>query len=201
RSQDHTYVPLPDAELQLLVMNSMVQHELASSEYAIRKKECAAALTKLNAISWRDVSQEHLQANRTRLSELEMRRARHVVSEIERTQKMVNALQAGDLEMIARLMHASHISLRDDFQVSCKELDLLVDIAQEISPVGGIFGSRMTGGGFGGCTVSLVQRENAEKIMGQISSRYQAQTRIQPDGFITPLTAGARMLPLSPVSS
>ena len=94
-------------------------------------------------------------------------------------------------------MHASHASLRDDFQVSCKELDLLVDITQKLSLPERIFGTRMTGGGFGGCTVSLVHRSNAKKLMREISSRYQAQTGIQPNGFITPLTEGACTLPLT----
>lgn len=196
-SHEYEYIPLPDVELVLLVINTMVQHELGNSEYETRRQECAAALAKLNQPSWRCVSPGDLQAHRSRLSEREYHRARHVVSEIERTQNMVAALREGDLEAIAHLMHASHASLRDDFQVSCKELDLLVDITQKLSLPERIFGTRMTGGGFGGCTVSLVHRSNAKKLMREISSRYQAQTGIQPNGFITPLTEGACTLPLT----
>jgi galactokinase len=133
----------------------------------------------------RDATIELLQSRRDRLGPVEYRRARHVIGEIERTVRAADAIKAGDWPRVGELMYASHDSLRDDFEVSCPELDLLVELARGIGPAGGVIGSRMTGGGFGGCTVSLVQTDRVEQVVEKVTSGYQKQIGVQA----TPLTS------------
>jgi galactokinase len=142
---------------------------------------------------------EQLRTAKTKLvkefgSDVAFRRARHVITENKRTVDMAEALKKGDWKTCGKLMFASHDSLRDDFEVSCKELDLLVDIAREIGSDGGMIGSRMTGGGFGGCTVSLVKTDKIDSISQIIRKKYKSRTRPEPTIFATQPAEGARMV-------
>ena len=122
------------------------------------------------------------------------RRARHVITEIERTRQAARAIRAGDWAATGQLMDASHASLRDDFEVSCAELDLVVELAQAIGESGGIIGCRMTGGGFGGCAVSLVRVEAIPQITTQIAAAYRKKTGLEPTIFSSRPAGGARVL-------
>jgi galactokinase len=181
RSLGHRLVALP-AGIAFVAVNTMVKHDLASSAYRERVAECAAAVAGLrerfpSVQSLRDVSPDQLAAVAPQLPELVARRARHVVTEDVRVGRFVEASAAGDPRQIGQLMLESHASLRDDYQVSCEELDFLVGAAMAVE---GVYGSRMTGGGFGGCTVTLLRAEAAEAFEEQISAAYQAKFDVTP---------------------
>ena len=129
-----------------------------------------------------------------RMTPVAFRRARHVITEIERTLQAARAIRASDWPAAGKLMYASHASLRDDFQVSCAELDLTVELAQSIGEPGGVFGCRMTGGGFGGCAVALVETEAVPDIAASVSQAYRARTGIEPTLFVSRPAAGAKVL-------
>src|SRR5262249_4229971 len=122
------------------------------------------------------------------------RRARHVIGEIERTRHAAEGVRASNWPTVGQLMYASHASLRDDYEVSCRELDAVVEIARAIGIPGGVFGCRMTGGGFGGCTVSLVQSDKVGAISNRIEAEYEQQTGIKPTLFVSRPAAGATVL-------
>jgi len=163
RSLDFELVPLSNSGLCFLITNSNVKHTLSGSEYPTRRKHCEEAAKFLGKKSLREASIEELEENKDKMSELIYRRARHVIGEIQRTTEAVEALKQNDFKLLGSLMFASHKSLRDDFQVSCSELDNLVDAAMTQAGCG-VFGSRMTGGGFGGCTVTLVAKDSVNKL-------------------------------------
>jgi galactokinase len=194
RTQEVAAVPFDAKDISVLITNSNVKHELNGGEYAERRSQCDAALAKLGKPSWRDVSIDDLTAQDVDLSKAELRRARHVVSEIDRTLRAADAFRDGDWDLAGQSMYASHESLRDDFEVSCDELDLLVEIAREIGIDGGLIGSRMTGGGFGGCTVSLVKNAQLDSVVKQLSSRYESATGIKPHIFSSRPGRGAHVL-------
>jgi galactokinase len=191
RSQTIEPVPFLFPDWTILVSNSNVKHALTGGEYAQRRAQCDQALHLLNKPSWRDVSMEEIAELSGKHDNVLLRRARHVVGEIVRTQQAAQALGKSDGATLGTLMNASHDSLRDDFQVSCDELDVLVDIARTIGPAGGVIGSRMTGGGFGGCTVSLIETSRAEEIATRIRFGYQDRTGIEPTLFVTRPAPGA----------
>lgn len=167
---DAKMVPLSDPSLAVLIANSNVKHQLTGSEYPARRAACLDSAKLLDRPSLREVSMEMLEENRDKFSEEEtFRRVRHVVSEISRTQEAAKSLERGDYEAFGRMMVESHNSLRDDFEVSCSELDQLVDAAVEVP---GVFGSRMTGGGFGGCTVTLLKQESVQSCIDHMSEKY-----------------------------
>jgi galactokinase len=191
RSLDYRLVPLAPAA-RLLICNSMVHHQLAGSEYNLRRQECERGVALLAPVlpgirALRDVTAEQLEANRQRLPELTWRRCRHVVTENDRVLRAGAALQAGDLDEFGRLMVQSHASMRDDYEISCRELDLLVDLALGTE---GVLGSRMTGGGFGGCTVSLVVAGAVERIRERVARDYQKATGLVPEIFVCSPGAG-----------
>jgi len=195
RSQQTKMVPLAaDADVTVLVINSNVRHELVSGEYAARRRQCAAAARALGVSALRDVTVELLEQRQGRLDSLLYRRARHVVSEIQRTVQAAHAIETGRWQEVGELIAASHDSLRDDYEVSCPELDLLVETARALGPENGVIGSRMTGGGFGGCTVSLVRTAAVDEAARTICDRYQSQTGIVPTAFVTPPAQGACVL-------
>jgi galactokinase len=194
RSRDVRPVPLADDDVRVLIVDSNVKHELGGTEYATRRRQCEQAARLLGVPSLRDSSPEQLERYRDRLGDILYRRARHVVTENVRTLQAADALQSGDWDAVGRLMVASHASLRDDYEVSCAELDLLVDQANRIGPAGGVIGSRMTGGGFGGCTVSLVRAEALEAISQRISEEYLRQAGRPASLFVTRPVDGARVL-------
>ena len=194
RSQKIQPVPFETDEMTVLIINSNVKHELSGGEYAERRSQCGTALAKLNCESWRDVTVEHLTAAQDRLTAEESHRARHVVTEIARTQAAADAFRSGEWGAAGELMYASHESLRDDYEVSCRELDILVDLARGLGTTGGVIGSRMTGGGFGGCTVSLVSSDRVESVSNSLKSAYQAETGIKPQIFASRPARGAHVI-------
>lgn len=192
-------VPFPEDGIEVLIINSNVQHELASGQYARRRCECDSALAKFGKQSWRAVDtgqwkDDQLAASSLGLTAVEQARARHVVTEIERTLQAAEAFAAGDWPRVGQLMNASHASLRDDYEVSCPEVDTLVELTQAIGPAGGVFGSRMTGGGFGGCTVTLVESARRPQVVEQVLARYLAKTGIVATAFASRPALGAHRI-------
>ncbi|XP_030630161.1 galactokinase [Chanos chanos] len=189
RSLEATAVPLSDPGLVVLITNSNVRHALTGSEYPTRRRQCEEAAAVLGKSSLREATLQDLEAAKARLDDVTYRRARHVIEEIARTAQAAEALKRGAYREFGKLMVESHNSLRDHYEVSCVELDELVAVAMEVE---GVFGSRMTGGGFGGCTVSLVQADAADRAMQHIKERYSGS----PTFYITSPSEGARVLSL-----
>jgi len=194
RSGEPTLVPFTDLGLTVLDANTNVHHELTDGGYAARRKNTEDGLGILGKASWRDVTMADVEAAWDRLGDPVNRRARHVVGEIARTVAAARALEAGDVEALGPFMAASHDSLRDDFEVSCPELDTMVEIARSIGRSGGVIGARMTGGGFGGSTVTLCDSGRAEAIAARLHADYLAATDITPEIFASRPSAGARLV-------
>lgn len=194
RSRRTELVPLGDPSVELLVINTNVKHELGSGEYAKRRAECEEAAKILGVPSLRDATAGQLEQAKGRMSETVYRRARHVIGEIERTVHAAEGIRASNWPTVGQLMYASHYSLRDDYEVSCQELDAVVAIAEDIGYRGGIYGCRMTGGGFGGCCVALVKTAEAEAITKKIAVEYRARTGIEAAIFSSRPAAGATIL-------
>jgi galactokinase len=170
RTLEYRLAPLPRG-VKLVIANTMVRHSLAGGEYNRRRAECEEGAAHFGR-SLRDVTVGELERERGGLAEIVYRRCRHVITENARVIAAAVALEQGDLQRFGELMYQSHRSLRDDFEVSCAELDALVDITGSVP---GVYGSRMTGGGFGGCTISLVQEQHVEafrEAAGQIAAVY-----------------------------
>lgn len=189
RSLEHNAVPVPPG-LQLLVVNSMVKHELASSEYNTRRRECEQAVEILGK-PLRDIAAGEWPSLEGRLPETLRRRARHVVTENARVLVFVEACWQNDPAKMGRLMAESHRSLREDYQVSCQELDFLVETAAARV---GVAGARMTGGGFGGCTVNLVSSDAVEGFREAVVSAYKDRFGITPELYACQTADGAREL-------
>ncbi len=187
-------VAVPDHAPEVLIINSCVKHELSGGEYAVRREQCQQAATNLSVNSLRDASLTSLHDHQSQMDPIVFRRARHVITEIERTQEAAEAVQTGDWARVGELMYASHASLRDDYEVSCQELDLLVDLVHQLGPDRGVFGGRMTGGGFGGCTVNLVDPTAVSEVMRFVSEHYQQATGISAKLFVTRPARGADIL-------
>jgi galactokinase len=194
RSRQRTLVPLANSAVGLLVINTMVRHELSSGEYAVRRSQCREAAALLGVNSLRDVTAEQVRASEGRIPDVNFHRALHVAAENERTLAAAEAITRGDWPELGRLMYASHESLRDLYQVSCTELDTVVSIAQEIGEAGGVFGCRMTGGGFGGCAVALVRSAEGARLADAFRTQYQRQTGIVPEVLATAPAGGAEIL-------
>ncbi len=170
RALTHQLVPIPEG-VAIVAVNSMVKHELGSSAYRQRVAECAMALAYFpGKPALRDVTLEELEYAALRMPEIPLARARHVILECWRVQQFHAAAQAGDLDRMGQLFVESHRSLQHDYTVSCAELDYLVDTALTIP---GVYGARMTGGGFGGCTVNLVQPAALDRFEKEIVDRYR----------------------------
>ncbi len=194
RSYETELVPLTDPAVTVLIINTNVKHELTGGEYAQRRSQCEEAAGKLGVRSLRDADTALLTAKRAELSDVVFRRARHVMGEIERTTLAAAAARAADWASFGKLMYASHNSLRDDYEVSCAELDAVVEIAEGIGEAGGVIGCRMTGGGFGGCAVALVQTSVVTAISAKLAVEYEKRTKIKPTLFVTRPAAGATVL-------
>jgi galactokinase len=194
RSRGTELIPLTDVSVSVLIVNTNVRHALTGGEYAQRRVQCEAATRTLAMPALRDATMTALDAARARLDNVSFRRARHVITENERTLAAAQAIRASDWPRAGQLMYASHASLRDDFEVSCAELDLIVELARDIGESGGMIGCRMTGGGFGGCTVSLVHTDKLESISTQIAKLYRERTGIEPTLFVSRPAAGAKVL-------
>jgi galactokinase len=194
RSRTTTPVAMTDPSVTVLIINTNIRHKLAESEYAKRRSQCEAAARALKVPALRDATIEGLEAARGQLDPIVFRRARHVISENERTLQTARAIQASDWAAAGRLMYASHASLRDDYEVSCPELDTVVGIAQAMGDEGGVIGCRMTGGGFGGCAVSLVKTNAVQRITRSLDAAYEKKTGTQASIFSSRPAAGARIL-------
>lgn len=194
RSLEITPVPLTDPAVTVLITNSNVKHDLGSSEYPVRRATCEAAAAKLGAKALRDVTIDQLAAAKDELTDVEFRRARHVVTANQRTADFHAAAAAGDWSRAGALMFQSHASLRDDYAVSCTQVDALVAIAERIGAAGGVYGSRITGGGFGGCTVTLAETNQVETIAARLLADYQRETGIEAAAFTTRPAQGAHAL-------
>jgi galactokinase len=194
RSQRIEHIPFLDSSVTVLIINTNVKHELSGGEYAERRAQCDSAARKIGVASLRDATPDTLETRCHELTGAEYRRARHAIGEIARTVEAAAAIKAGEWPRVGTLMYASHESLHNDYQVSCAELDLLVDLAYNIGPSGGVIGSRMTGGGFGGCTVSLVETAQVDDVAEKISQSYRTETGIEP-GILTSCPArGAHII-------
>ncbi|MBN1570931.1 MAG: galactokinase [Acidobacteria bacterium] len=194
RSLDAKNVPLRIREYQVVICDSRVRHSLASSEYNQRRQDCELGAKLLSTVhpglrSLRDASLLDLEKHQSSFTPRVMQCCRHVISENDRTLRAAQALSAGDVFEMGKLMSESHNSLRNDYRVSCRELDLLVEIAMTQS---GVLGARMTGGGFGGCTVNLVHRENFQEFCDVVAREYQTRTDIKPVIFAVDAGDGAR---------
>jgi galactokinase len=194
RSLATRQIPLDTSEIVIAICDTRVKHELSSSEYNKRREECergveilSEALPGITAL--RDVSVADFEKYENRLPEPIRSRCRHVVTENARTLMAADALEAADFALMGQLMLKSHESLRDDYEVSCKELDALVEIATSIE---GVRGARMTGGGFGGCTVNLVERRALEKFQEKVTGEYNKVTGKIPTIYISEPGNGAR---------
>jgi galactokinase len=194
RSRKPELVPMTDFSVALLITNTNVKHELTGGEYATRRSQCEEAARILGVPSLRDADPERLEQSRAKMDNTVYRRAKHVVGEIERTLHAAEGVRSSNWPTVGQLMYASHASLRDDYEVSCPELDAIVEIAQTLGPAGGVFGCRMTGGGFGGCTVALVQADQIAVISNRIATEYERRTRIKPSLFVSRPAAGATMI-------
>lgn len=189
-----TLVPFENPDLTVIVANTCVEHELSDGGYASRRKATEDGLAIIGKPSWRDVSMSDVDAAKDAMGEVVYRRGRHVVGEIQRTIDAAAALKDNDFDALGSLMYASHASLRDDFEVSCEELDIMVEIAQSIGNEGGVIGARMTGGGFGGSTVTLCESAKADRIVTAMTLQYKDRTGIAPEIFTSRPSEGARLL-------
>jgi galactokinase len=194
RSRKTELVPMRDPSVELLIANTNVKHELGSSQYAKRRAQCEAAAKILGVPSLRDATPESLENAKGKMEEVVYRWARHVIGEIERTVQAAGRVRASDWQKVGELMYASHRSLRNDYEVSCAELDALVEIAESIGLTGGMFGCRMTGGGFGGCAVALVKSNAVAAISKKLADGYTEKTGLEATIFGSRPAAGASVL-------
>ncbi|MBV8779863.1 MAG: galactokinase [Phycisphaerae bacterium] len=196
RDLSKTFIPLDKKEIHVAVVNSMVKHELSGGEYAQRRLECETGVKHFqkqnpSVRALRDVTLQQLESARGDLSDVVYRRCRHVIGENTRTTEAAADLAKRHYEEVGEKMVASHNSLRDDYEVSCEELDFLVTEAMRIK---GVYGARMTGGGFGGCIVALVQPRSVETFTNTINSSYEKKFNRKPGLFVTDATAGASVI-------
>jgi len=201
RSLDYKLLPLPDG-VTMVICNTMVKHGHSGGEYNDRRAQCEEGVRILKQYfpaikALRDVTLAQLEPQRNdfrheRMPDLIYRRCHHIVSENERVLRTVKALQDGDLATVGRSMAESHLSMKNDYEISCRELDIMVDLANRRA---GVIGCRMTGGGFGGCTINLVRSASVDKFKAGIYSAYQEATGIAPDIYVSTAGAGASEVP------
>ena len=192
RSLEHRLLPLP-RDVSLVICNTMVKHALASGEYNTRRAECEEGVRLLSRSmpgirALRAVTLTEIEAHAGNLPKIIYKRCRHVISENARVTKAAAALDREDLDNFGLLMAESHCSLRDDYEVSCAELDLMVDLARQQQ---GVYGARMTGGGFGGCTINLVRTAAVDDFQSGVADAYQKSTGLAPQIFVSPAAEGA----------
>lgn len=188
------FVDFDDSRIAVLVVDTRVKHSLADGEYARRRAQCAAAAAKLGVDALCSATLAQLEASRCGFDPLLFRRARHAIGEQKRTRDAVEAIRAKDWVALGRAMYASHASLRDDFEVSCAELDAAVEAARAIGPERGVWGARMTGGGFGGCAVAVVAASQAHSIARTLADAVRARGKVEPATFVTRAAAGTSLV-------
>ena len=197
RSLETTYLALPP-NVRLVICNTMVRHELAAGEYNERRASCERSIEAIrkflpNIRALRDLTLEDLEKYGSLLSEIDFRRCRHVITENARVIDAKEALGHVDLARFGQLMYQSHNSLNHDYEVSCRELNLMVSLARNLP---GVYGARMTGGGFGGCTINLVEREVVPEFQTSVAREYEKLTDLSPQIFPSSAAGGAVALPL-----
>lgn len=196
RDLSRKFVPIDPRDLKVVIANTMVKHELTGGEYAQRRRQCEEGVAYFHKSNphikaLRDVALEQLEAAKGELSDIVYRRCRHVITENARATQAAGMLERQDYDDAGELMIQSHNSLRDDYEVSCPELDFL---AAEAMKVKGVYGARMTGGGFGGCIVALTQPRAVTPLIDHLTRTYQARFNIVPTVFATTATAGANVV-------
>jgi len=199
RSLEHVLYPFDREDLRIVLCDTRVKRELASSEYNVRRAECEAGVKALDKYrpglsSLRDVTVDLLEAHGHELDPVIFRRCAYVVGENERVEAACRDLERGDLSAFGRRMNASHDGLRDDYQVSCRELDILVEAARSVA---GVLGSRLMGAGFGGCTINLVEAGAQEEFQERVGSEYRAKTGREALFHISRLSSGTAVLDVS----
>ncbi len=192
----YEYAPVQLSDAKIVITNSKVKHSLVGSAYNDRRNECETALKELQTVvnirSLGDLTEEAFEEHKHVItSDVCRLRAKHAVYENQRTIQAVAALRADDVEEFGRLMNASHISLRDDYEVSCPEIDILVDLAWKMP---GVIGSRITGGGFGGCTVSIVKNEAVDRFVEEIGKSYKEKVGHEAEFYVVEIGDGAHKL-------
>ena len=190
------YAPVVLENAKIVITNSKVKHSLVNSAYNDRRNECETALKELQEVvdikTLGDLTEEQFEAHKAAIkSEVRQVRAKHAVYENQRAIKAVKALEAGDIKLFGELMKASHVSLRDDYEVSCKEIDILVDLAWKIP---GVIGSRITGGGFGGCTVSIVETDAVEAFIETVGEGYKKAVGHEAEFYVVDIGDGAHKI-------
>ncbi len=193
-SFEYANIKLPDAKI--VITNSKVKHSLVNSEYNTRRSECATALKQLQSVcdieTLGDLDEETFEANKSVITDEKCRnRAKHAVYENRRTLRAVEALKSNDITTFGKLMNESHVSLRDDYETSCQECDIL---AEEAWKIDGVIGSRITGGGFGGCTVSIVKNEAVDTFKDTLGRIYKEKTGIDPEFYVVDIGDGAHRI-------
>ncbi len=193
-SYEYASVKLDHA--RIVIANSNVKHSLVGSEYNVRRQQCESALKQLQSVvaieTLGDLDIEAFEVHKNAIKDsVEQRRAKHAVYENQRTLDAVKALKENDIEAFGKLMNASHVSLRDDYEVSCPEMDIL---AEEAWKLPGVLGSRMTGGGFGGCTVSIVENDQVDAFIETVGSAYEKRTGIKAEFYVVDIGQGAGVL-------
>ena len=193
---EYEYAPVVLEDAKIVIINSKVKHSLVDSAYNDRRNECETALKELQAVvdiqTLGDLTEEEFEAHKDAIKcEIRKKRAGHAVYENQRTIKAVAALKENDVETFGKLMNASHVSLRDDYEVSCEEIDILVDLAWATE---GVIGSRITGGGFGGCTVSIVKNEAVDNFVSTIGKAYAEKVGHEAEFYVVDIGDGAHIL-------
>ena len=193
-SYEYASVKLENAKI--VITNSNVKHSLVGSEYNVRRSQCESALKQLQKVvdikTLGDLDIEQFEAHKSAIADpVEQKRAKHAVYENQRTLEAVKALKENDIAAFGKLMNESHVSLRDDYEVSCPEMDIL---AEEAWKLPGVLGSRMTGGGFGGCTVSIVENDAVDGFMEKVGAAYEKRTGIKPAFYVVDIGQGAGVI-------
>lgn len=193
---NYTYAPVKLPDAKIVITNSKVKHSLVNSAYNDRRNECETALKELQAVvdikTLGDLTEEQFEEHKGAVKdEVRRKRAKHAVYENQRAINAVEALKANDIEKFGKLMNASHESLRYDYEVSCEEIDVLVDLAQAMP---GVIGSRITGGGFGGCTVSIVKNDAVDAFVEEIGKAYLEKVGHEAEFYVVDIGDGAGKL-------
>lgn len=192
----YEYAPVVLEDAKIVIINSKVKHSLVDSAYNDRRNECETALKELQEVvdiqTLGDLTEEEFEAHKDAIKDpIRVKRAKHAVYENQRAIKAVEALKANDVETFGKLMNASHVSLRDDYEVSCEEIDVLVDLSWETE---GVIGSRITGGGFGGCTVSIVKNDAVDNSISKIGAAYKEKVGHEAEFYVVDIGDGAGIL-------
>ena len=190
------YAPVKLKDARIVITNSKVKHSLVGSAYNDRRNECETALRELQTVvdikALGELTEEEFEAHKDVItSDICRKRAKHAVYENQRTIRAVKALKENNVEEFGRLMNASHVSLRDDYEVSCEEIDILVDLAWKIP---GVIGSRITGGGFGGCTVSIVKNDAVDTFISTVGEKYKEAVGHEAEFYVVDIGDGAHKI-------